>query len=137
MNQLALEVVPLPVTDVDRALAFYAEQVGFDLDVDYRPTPDFRVVQLTPPGSATSIQLVEAGTPDRAHDLYLVTPDLAAARDGLLARGVKVGDIRHKDPVDGWAGGWAPGLDPERRDYASFADVADPDGNTWTLQERY
>lgn len=136
MSTLALEVVSLPVTDVDQALAFYTERVGFDLDVDYRPTPDFRVVQLTPPGSATSVQLVPAGAGDRVHDLYLVTPDLAAAREQLLARGVKIGDVRHKDPVDAWAGGRAPGLDPERRDYASFADFADPDGNTWTLQER-
>jgi hypothetical protein len=69
-------------------------------------------------------------------DLYLVTPDVVAARQQLLDRGVAVSDIRHKDPVTRWAGGWAPGPDPERRDYASFADFADPDGNTWTLQER-
>ena len=133
---LALEVVPLPVTDIDRALAFYTEHAGFTLDVDYRPTADFRVVQLTPPGSACSIQLVRADSPGRVRNLHLVTPDLADVRAKLIARGVAVGAIRHKDPVDTWAGGWSAGLDPKRRDYASFADFADPDGNTWTLQER-
>src|SRR5262247_675762 len=121
---LALEVVPLPVTDIDRALAFYVEQAGFILDVDYHPTAEFRVVQLTPPGSACSVQLVTADSPNRVHNLHLVTTDLA------------VGAVRHKDPVEKWAGGWSTGLDPQRRDYASFADFADPDGNTWTLQER-
>jgi catechol 2,3-dioxygenase-like lactoylglutathione lyase family enzyme len=133
---LALEVVPVPVADIDRALAFYAEQAGFALDVDYRPTADFRVVQLTPPGSSCSVQLVMADSPGRVHNLYLVTTDLTEARGKLIARGVAVGSIRHKDPVETWAGGWSPGLDPKRRDYASFADFADPDGNTWTLQER-
>jgi len=133
---LALEVVPLPVTDIDRALAFYTEQAGFILDVDYRPADDFRVVQLTPPGSACSVQLVMADSPGRVHHLYLVTPDLAEARATLIGRGVAVGAVRHKDPVETWAGGWSAGLDPKRRDYASFADFADPDGNTWTLQER-
>jgi catechol 2,3-dioxygenase-like lactoylglutathione lyase family enzyme len=133
---LSLEVVPLPVTDVDRALAFYTEQVGFILDVDYRPTHDFRVVQLTPPGSACSVHLVAADSLNRVHNLYLVTGDLAAERTTLIDRGVDVGAIRHKDPVETWAGGSSTGLDPQRRDYASFADFADPDGNTWTLQER-
>jgi pimeloyl-ACP methyl ester carboxylesterase/catechol 2,3-dioxygenase-like lactoylglutathione lyase family enzyme len=132
---LMLEVVALPVADIDRALAFYTEQAGFTLDLDYRPTPDFRVVQLTPPGSAASVQLVSDDS-RRVHDLYLVTPDIAAARADLIARGVTVSDIRHKDPLETWAGAWAKGLDPQRRDYASFADFADPDGNTWTLQER-
>jgi len=133
---LTLEVVPLPVTDIDRALSFYTERAGFALDIDYRPTADFRVVQLTPPGSACSVQLLKAYSPGRVHSLYLVTTDLAEAREKLIARGVAVGAIRHKEPVDPWAGGWNAGLDPKRRDYASFADFADPDGNTWTLQER-
>jgi len=133
---LSLEVVPLPVTDVDRARAFYAEQVGFVLDVDYRPSAEFRVVQLTPPGSTCSVQLVVADSSRRVHDLYLVTTDLEAERARLIARGVAVGPVRHKEPVETWAGGWSAGLDPQRRDYASFADFADPDGNTWTLQER-
>jgi catechol 2,3-dioxygenase-like lactoylglutathione lyase family enzyme len=133
---LTLEVVPLPVTDVDRARAFYTEQVGFILDVDYRPTTDFRVVQLTPPGSACSVHLVAADSDNRLHNLCLVTSDLAAERAKLIGRGVDVSAIRHKDPVETWAGGWSMGLEPQRRDYASFADFADPDGNTWTLQER-
>jgi len=136
MNMLSLEVVPLPVTDVDRALAFYTEQAGFTLDVDYHPTSEFRIVQLTPPGSACSVQLVTADSPSRVHRLCLVTTDLAAERATLIDRGVAVGSIRHKDPAETWAGGWSGGLDPERRDYASFADFADPDGNTWVLQER-
>lgn len=74
--------------------------------------------------------------PRTLRGLQLVTPDLAAARTALIARDVAVGDVRHKDPVQTWAGGWSDGLDPHRRDYASFADFADPDGNTWTLQER-
>jgi pimeloyl-ACP methyl ester carboxylesterase len=131
---LALEVVPLPVADIDRAIVFYSERVGFTLDVDYQPTPEFRVAQLTPPGSACSVQLVTDGS-RQVRDLRLVTADLATARTQLIARGVAVGDIRHKNPVDSWAGGWSEGLDPQRRDYASFADFTDPDGNTWTLQE--
>ena len=132
---LKLEVVPLPVTDIDRALLFYTERAGFALDVDYRPTAAFRVVQLTPPGSACSVQLVTTDSPGRWHGLHLVTTDLAVRRETLIARGVSVGPIRHKQPVETWAGGWSPGLDPQRRDYASFADFADPDGNTWSLQE--
>ena len=133
---LSVEVVPLPVTDVDRALAFYTKQAGFKLDVDYHPNGEFRVVQLTPPGSACSVQLVTADSLSRVHKLCLVTTDLEAERAKLIARGVAVGAIRHKDPVETWAGGWSTGPDPERRDYASFADFADPDGNTWILQER-
>jgi catechol 2,3-dioxygenase-like lactoylglutathione lyase family enzyme len=133
---LALEVVSLPVADVDRALAFYTQKVGFKLDVDYHPGADFRVVQLTPPGSACSVQLSVADSPQRLRNLYLVTTDLAAERAALVARGVAVGAFRHKDPIESWMGGWSAGLDPRRRDYASFADFEDPDGNTWTLQER-
>jgi catechol 2,3-dioxygenase-like lactoylglutathione lyase family enzyme len=133
---LALEVAPLPVADIDRALTFYVEQAGFALDVDYRPTTEFRVVQLTPPGSACSVQLVRRGSRSREHNLYLVTNDLAAERAKLIARGVEVDPVRHKKPVERWAGEWDSGLDAQRRDYASFADFMDPDGNTWTMQER-
>lgn len=133
---LALEVVPLPAADIDRALDFYTRQAGFTLDVDYRPTPSFRVVQLTPPGSACSVHLVVADSPSRVRNLCLVTPDLQAARQRLIACGVEVGTVRHKDPLETWAGGYAPGMDPQRRDYASFSDFSDPDGNSWTLQER-
>jgi catechol 2,3-dioxygenase-like lactoylglutathione lyase family enzyme len=133
---LSLEVVALPVADADRARDFYTERVGFTLDVDYQPTAEFRVVQLTPPGSACSVQLVAADSPCRVYSLYLVTTDLAVERARLIDRGIAVGPVRHKDPVETWAGGWSSGLDPQRRDYASFADFADPDGNTWILQER-
>ena len=82
------------------------------------------------------MHLVIADSPSRVHKLCLVTTDLAAERAKLIARGVAVGPIRHKNPFETWAGGFSPGLDPERRDYASFADFRDPDGNTWILQER-
>jgi len=136
---MAVEVITVPVSDVDRALRFYADQAGFTVDVDYAPTDAFRVVQLTPPGSACSIQLGTGLTDAPAGSLrntYLVATDLQAARAGLLARGVQVSEIRHKTPVGAWDGGFAPGLDPDRGDYASFADFADPDGNTWRVQER-
>jgi len=133
------EVVILPVSDVDHAKAFYTERLGFALDVDYAPAPGFRVVQLTPPGSACSVQIgvgLTDAEPGSMEGLYLVVPDLEAARAELTERGVDVGETRHKAPVDAWVGGFEPGIDPERRDYASFALFADPDGNTWTLQER-
>ena len=133
---LSLEVVTLGVTDLERALAFYVEKVGFSLDVDYQPTAQFRVVQVTPPGSACSIHLVRSSEAKPLRDFYLVTDDLAITRDKLIARGVAVGDIRHKHPWETWSGEFAPGLDPQRRSYSSFADFSDPDGNTWTLQER-
>jgi catechol 2,3-dioxygenase-like lactoylglutathione lyase family enzyme len=133
------EVVILPVSDPDESLRFYRDQVGFDLDVDYAPAPQFRVIQLTPQGSATSIQF-GVGLTDAPigslRGLYLVVPDIDAARSELISRGVAVSDIRHKDTDGGWRGGFLPGLDPTRADYASFADLRDPDGNTWVLQER-
>ncbi|WP_423199109.1 VOC domain-containing protein [Cupriavidus sp. H19C3] len=132
----SLEVISLAVADVDRAIAFYRDRAGFHLDVDYHPTPSFRVVQLTPAGSACSIHLVASETPAPVRNLYLVTDDIAAERAQLLARGVAVGECRHKHPLATWSGDWAAGLDPERRDYATFADFTDPDGNRWTLQER-
>jgi predicted enzyme related to lactoylglutathione lyase len=133
-----LEVVTIPVTEVDRASAFYTEQVGFTLDVDYHPTDDFRVVQLTPPGSTCSIQIGAGLTdapPGSARVTYLAVTDIDAAHKALTARGVAVSPVRHKSPVDGWKGAWQPGTHPERRDYASVADFADPDGNTWVIQE--
>jgi catechol 2,3-dioxygenase-like lactoylglutathione lyase family enzyme len=135
----SLEVVTLPVSDVDQALRFYLDQVGFALDVDYAPTDAFRVVQLTPPGSSCSIQLGNGLTDAPAgsvRNLYLVVSDLEAARRRLLDRGVAVSEIRHKTPIDAWDGRFASGLDPARGDYASFADFSDPDGNRWLLQER-
>ena len=135
----SIEVIVLPVTDVDRAMRFYVDQVGFALDVDYAPNDSFRVVQMTPPGSHCSIQIGKGLTDARAGSLrnvYLVVTDLEAARQRLLEGGVEVSEIRHKTPVGAWDGGFAPGLDSDRRDYASFAYFSDPDGNGWVLQER-
>ena len=134
----AIQVISLSVTDVDKAAAFYTQQAGFTLDVDYHPADDFRVVQLTPPGSACSVQVgvgLTDSRPGSARATCLVVNDIEAARRELIGRGVAVSDIRRKSPVDGWQGGFEPGPDPRRRDYASFADFADPDGNTWVLQE--
>jgi predicted enzyme related to lactoylglutathione lyase len=133
-----LQVITLSVSDVDKAVAFYSQQAGFTLDVDYHPAPGFRVVQLTPPGSACSVQ-IGAGLTDAptgsARATYLAVTDIEAAHRELTARGVTMSGIRHKSPIDDWKGAFAPGSDPERRDYASLADFADPDGNTWVIQE--
>ena len=133
-----LQVITLPVSDVDKAAAFYAQQAGFALDVDYHPSGDFRVVQLTPPGSACSVQIgvgLTDAPPGSARVTYLAVTDIEAARRELTRRGVTVSDIRHKSPISNWKGGFLPGTDPERRDYASLAEFADPDGNTWVIQE--
>jgi predicted enzyme related to lactoylglutathione lyase len=128
-----LELVLVPVTDVDRAKAFYTEQAGFALDVDTRPADGLRVVQMTPPGSACSISVgtgITDAPPGTARGLHLVVEDIEAAREELLGRGVDVSGVRHfRD------GGWVPGPDPDHVDYGSFADFRDPDGNTWILQE--
>lgn len=137
--RFSVEVVTLPVSDVERALRFYVNQVGFTLDVDYAPSESFRVVQLTPQGSACSIQIGKGPTNAAAgsvRNVYLVVTDVVAARSRLLEGGVEVGEIRHKIPIEAWDGSFAPEPDPARRDYASFADFSDPDGNTWVLQER-
>jgi catechol 2,3-dioxygenase-like lactoylglutathione lyase family enzyme len=134
-----LEVIVVPVSDVDRALRFYVDQVGFTLDVDYSPADTFQVVQLTPPGSGCSIQIGKGLTDATAGSLrnvYLVVTDLKATRASLLEHGVKVTEIRHKTPIGAWDGGFASGLDPVRGNYASFANFSDPDGNGWVLQER-
>jgi catechol 2,3-dioxygenase-like lactoylglutathione lyase family enzyme len=131
---LKLELVLLPVSDVDRAKAFYTEMAGFNLDVDHRAGDEFRVVQMTPPGSACSVTLgigITDAAPGSVRGTHLVVTDIEAARAELVSRGIDVSEIRHMG-----AGGWEPGVDPERRDYNSFADFADPDGNTWLLQER-
>ena len=133
-----IQVITVPVTNVDQAAAFYTQQAGFTLDVDYHPSPGFRVVQLTPPGSACSVQIgvrLTDAAPGSARATHMAVTDIEAARRELTERGVEVSDIRHKSPIDDWKGGWQPGPDPQRRDYASFADFADPDGNTWVLQE--
>jgi len=135
----SVEVITIPVSDVDRALRFYKDQLGFHLDVDYSPNHAFRVVQLTPSGSACSIQIGNGLTDARVGSLrnvYLVVTDLDATRTQLLERGTAVSEIRHKTPIGAWDGGFAPGIDPARGDYASFASFSDPDGNSWVLQER-
>ena len=129
-----LELVLIPVSDADQAKRFYVEQAGFDLLVD-TPTglPGQRVVQVTPPRSACSIGFgpgTTAAEPGSQQGLHLVVPDIIAARDELTGRGVEVGEVRH---IAG--GAWTPGPDPDRRDYISFAEFTDPDGNLWLLQE--
>ena len=131
---LRLELVLIPVSDVDRAKVFYTEKTGFRLDVDHQPNDEFRVVQMTPPGSACSITIgkgITDATPGSVRGTHLVVTDIEAARAELVERGVEVSEIRHMGSE-----GWAPGPDPEHRDYGSFADFSDPDGNTWVLQER-
>jgi catechol 2,3-dioxygenase-like lactoylglutathione lyase family enzyme len=138
-STFSVEVITLPVRDVERALRFYVDQVGFNLDVDYAPNDAFRVVQLTPPGSGCSIQIGKGLTDapvGSLRNVYLVVTDLEAVRNRLRERGVDVGEIRHKTPIGAWDGGFAPGLDPAHGDYASFANFSDPDGNGWVLQER-
>lgn len=135
----SLEVVQLRVSDVARSLRFYVDQVGFRLDVDYAPNDGFRVVQLTPPGSGCSVQFgtgLSNAPPGAVQSIYLVVSNLEAARNRLIESGVAVSEIRHKIPIEAWDGSYASGLDPAHRDYASFADFTDPDGNTWVLQER-
>ncbi len=126
-----LELIVVPVSDVDRSKTFYLEQVGFDLHVDHSAGDDFRVVQLTPPGSACSIAIMRnTETAGSAQGLHLVVPDLDAARAELVERGVDTSDLFHFGPS-----GQTPGPDPERRDYNSFLSFSDPDGNGWMVQE--
>jgi catechol 2,3-dioxygenase-like lactoylglutathione lyase family enzyme len=130
---MRFEVTTLPVADVDRAKAFY-RRLGWQLDIDFHPTPDTRAVQLTPLGSPASIQFGEGTTtmkPGPLQGLFLVVDDLEAARDDLISRGVEVSEIWHAEPGKGRV----QGLDPQRRSYSSRASFADPDGNTWVLQE--
>jgi catechol 2,3-dioxygenase-like lactoylglutathione lyase family enzyme len=129
---MKLEAIVLPVSDVDRAKAFY-EGAGFQLDVDHQATEEFRVVQLTPPGSACSVIIgtgISTATPGSVQGLHLVVRDLPAALAELAGRGVPVSEPFHFGPE-----GQIPGLDPGRQDYGSFASLADPDGNGWLLQE--
>ncbi|HEY2551994.1 MAG TPA: glyoxalase superfamily protein [Streptosporangiaceae bacterium] len=126
-----LQVVMLPVSDVDRAKAFYLDQAGFRLDVDHRAGEDFRVVQLTPPGSACSVTLMRnEAAAGSVQGLHLVVTDIDAARAELTGRGAEATDLFHFD-----AGGHQPGPHPERADYGSFFSFADPDGNAWLVQE--
>jgi catechol 2,3-dioxygenase-like lactoylglutathione lyase family enzyme len=127
---LKLEVVAIPVSDVDRAKAFYGG-LGWTLDADFMIGKDFRAVQLTPPGSPCSIHLARTATPGSAQGMFLVVSDIAAARKELVARGVDVSEVFHYDG-DHHA---VPGLGPQGQSYVSYASFNDPDGNGWVLQE--
>ena len=125
-----LELVPIPVFDVDRAKAFYTEKMGFEEDLDHSTGEAFRVVQLTPPGSACSVAIgpgIVDTSPGSVQGLELVVPDIDAARVGLLERGSGVSEVQH---FDGSA--WRPG---GGGDWNSFAFLSDPDGNGWVLQQ--
>lgn len=142
---MKFEIVVIPVSDVDRAKEFYS-RLGWRLDADYDNNKDFRVIQFTPPGSACSIifgRNVTAAPPGCAQGLYLIVPDIEAARQDLLRRGVAVSDAFH-GAGDLYAGPDEPylfgrirvkGPDAERRSYRSFASFSDPDGNGWLFQE--
>ena len=137
---MKFEIAVIPVSDVDRAKAFYAS-LGWRLDADFTADDDYRVIQFTPPGSGCSVifgKNVTAAAPGSARGLYLIVSDVEAARNELLARGVKVSEVFH------YAGGpfnnavqnpRVGGRDPQGRSYFSFASFEDPDGNGWLLQE--
>jgi catechol 2,3-dioxygenase-like lactoylglutathione lyase family enzyme len=126
-----LELIVVPVTDMDRSKAFYSEQVGFNVDVDHSAGEDFRIIQLTPPGSTCSITLMRnAERAGAVQGLHLVVEDIEAARAELASRALDTGEPFHMGP-----NGQTPGPDPERRNYGSFAEFRDPDGNGWLLQE--
>lgn len=131
--EMKLEVVIVPVSDVDRAKRFY-EQLGWRLDADF-VNSDRRVVQFTPPGSDASIWIgkgLTTSVPGGLKSLYLIVFDIEAARADLVRRGVQVSEIFHTPAP---LAAPLPGPDPERRSYASFAAFSDPDGNGWVLQE--
>ena len=131
---MKLEVVIIPVSDVDRAKAFY-EKLGFRLDIDYVANPDRRVVQFTPPGSEASIHIgkgITSAAPGSVQNLYLIVSDIEKARADLVSRGIDVSGVFH---YDGLLGPRVTGPDPKRGTYASFASFKDPDGNSWLLQE--
>jgi catechol 2,3-dioxygenase-like lactoylglutathione lyase family enzyme len=142
---MKLEVVVIPVSDVERAKRFYGG-LGWRLDAEFAAGDDFRVIQFTPPGSGCSVifgKNVTAAAPGSAQGLYLIVSDIQAARDELLGRGVEISGVFH-DAGDVHAGTDEPylfgrvrvsGLDPEHRSYRSFASFSDPDGNGWLLQE--
>ena len=130
-TDMKLEVVTVPVSDVDRAKRFY-QSLGWRLDADIAVGDAFRVVQLTPPQSPCSVAFGKGLTtaePGSAQRLLLVVSDIDAARADLLSRGAEVSEVFHL------AGGRVPGPDPQRRSYQTYAAFSDPDGNAWLLQE--
>jgi len=125
---MKLEVVQLPVSDVDRAKSFY-QSLGWRFDIDLVVSEDLRTVQITPPHSQCSIQFGKGGTtaePGSAQGLILVVDDIDAARDDLISRGVDVSEVQERRP---------PGLEAPGRSYFARASFNDPDGNSWVLQE--
>lgn len=131
---MKLEVVVIPVSDVDRAKAFY-EKLGWRMDIDFVRDGQRRVVQFTPPGSEASIHIGKGITtlsPGSIQNTYLVVTDIEQARADLVGRGVEVSDVFH---FDGLLGPLVSGPDPKRGTYASFASFKDPDGNSWLIQE--
>jgi catechol 2,3-dioxygenase-like lactoylglutathione lyase family enzyme len=126
-----LQLIVLPCDDLDTVKEFYTDKAGFRLDVDHRAGDDFRVIQLTPPGSACSIALMRNGqVAGSVQGLHLVVTDIEAASAELAGRGVEVSDIFHFEE-----GAQKPGPDPERASYNSFLTFADPEGNGWLVQE--
>ena len=142
---MKLEIVIIPVSDLDRTKEFYAN-LGWRLDADFDNGKDFRVMQFTPPGSGCSVifgKNVTSAAPGSAQGLYLIVSDIEAARKELVGRGVKISEVFH-DPGGEYAGSDQPylfgrrrvgGRDPEHRSYRSFASFSDPDGNGWLFQE--
>jgi catechol 2,3-dioxygenase-like lactoylglutathione lyase family enzyme len=139
---MKVEVVVIPVSDVDRAKEFYGS-LGWRLDADFLFDNGFRVVQFTPPGSGCSVQFgknITSAAPGSAQGLYLVVSDIQAARDGLVARGVEVSEVFHAGTPgaqfqpDGTSGRVSAPA-PDHTSYGSFATFSDPDGNGWLLQE--
>jgi catechol 2,3-dioxygenase-like lactoylglutathione lyase family enzyme len=130
MIDTKLEVITIPVSDIERAKQFY-EKLGWQLDADFKGD-GWRAVQLTPPGSPCSIHLGTDAVPGSAQGLFLVVDDVDAARKELVAKGANVSEPFHYPGVKGPR---LPGPDPERRSYASYAEFKDPDGNSWLLQE--
>jgi catechol 2,3-dioxygenase-like lactoylglutathione lyase family enzyme len=129
---MKLEVVTLPVSDVDRAKRFY-QSLGWRLDADFAFSDDVRGVQLTPPRSSCSIHFgtgITTAEPGSVRRLLLAVDDIEAAREDLISRGVEVGELVHRE-----GGEFPPGADPERRSYLTYAAFSDPDGNEWMLQE--
>lgn len=137
---LKLEVVVIPVADVDRSKAFYAG-LGFRVDADFRTDKGLRVVQVTPPGSAASIifgEKLTTAAPGSVDGLHLVTADIAGAREELRARGAEVSELWHDaDGIFHWAGdaNRVPGAHPATDSYGTYVSFADPDGNSWTVQQ--
>ena len=140
---MKLEVVVIPVADVDRASDFY-KTLGWRLDADVVTDDQFRLVQLTPPGSQCSVQFgvgLTTAKPGTAEALHLIVSDIDATRAELVGRGIDVSPVFHCETGyacrfgDEHTSGRVSGADPERKSYASFASFPDPDGNSWVLQE--